>query len=347
MLETFHRIFFKGSWDMCELEDSSIDLVVTSPPYPMIEMWDSLFTSLDPEIGKALKNNEGRRAHILMNDELNKAWKEVDRVLAPSGIACINIGDATRKIGDGFRLYSNHTIIASYFLEMGYQAMPLIIWKKRSTKPNKFMGSGMLPSNAYATLEHEYILIFRKGDNRKFLPVQRDRRRKSAYFWEERNQWFSDTWELKGEFQKLNGNDLRERSAAFPFELAYRLINMYSIIGDTVLDPFLGTGTTSIAAICAGRNSAGYEVDKRLKDIIDSRVMSSAELCKDHISERLKRHKDFIEKRRSDNISSKYISKAYGFEVVTAQEVDISIPVLKDINRPDDNEYIIKYNGHY
>jgi len=86
-------------------------------------------------------------------------------------------------------------------------------------------------------------------------------RKESSYFWEERNVWFSDIWKLKGVRQLLNDKNTRNRSAAFPFELAYRLINMHSIREDTVLDPFAGTGTTTLASIASSRNSVVYEID--------------------------------------------------------------------------------------
>jgi len=145
------------------------------------------------------------KAYYLMNKELYKTWREVDRVMAKGGIVCINIGDATRKIGDNFQLYANHSQVTYYFEKMGYQVLPMIIWRKETNKPNKFMGSGMLPPNAYVTLEHEYILIFRKNGNRSFNEHQKENRRNSAYFWKKGNIWFSDLWtDLKGISQKLN-----------------------------------------------------------------------------------------------------------------------------------------------
>jgi len=139
-----------------------------------------------------------------MHENLNEVWEEIDRVMAPGGIACINVGDALRKIGETFRLYSNHSRIIDYFENAGYLVLPAIIWRKQTNKPNKFMGSGMLPPNAYVTLEHEFILIFRKG-TRTFSSEEKVARRKSSYFREERNLWFSDVWaDLKGAGQKLN-----------------------------------------------------------------------------------------------------------------------------------------------
>ena len=121
----------------------------------------------------------------------------------------------------------------------------------------------MLPAGAYVTLEHEYILILRKGTKREFNKAEeRQNRRESAIFWEERNAWFSDVWmDVKGTGQELFKKATRSRSAAFPFEVAYRLINMFSVRGDTVLDPFLGTGTTTAAAMACGRHSLGFELD--------------------------------------------------------------------------------------
>ena len=134
------------------------------------------------------------------------------------------------------------------------------------------MGSGMLPAGAYVTLEHEYILILRKGSKREFkLDAQKQNRRESAFFWEERNAWFSDVWmDLKGTSQNLGNRTARLRSAAFPFDLPYRLLNMFSVKGDTVVDPFLGIGTTMWAAMAAGRNCIGYEIEARLRDEIVS-----------------------------------------------------------------------------
>lgn len=215
MDNTAHKVFFGNSNNMKEVLEGSVNIIVTSPPYPMIEMWDEQFSSLNPKIGEALKDGKGMEAYDLMNEELYTVWKEVNRVLADSGIVCINIGDATRKVNGSFHLYANHSRITQYFEKMGFQSLPLIIWRKETNKPNKYMGSGMLPPSAYVTLEHEYILIFRKGNNREFKSNEILKRQESSFFWEERNVWFSDLWNgLKGVSQSLNHSDLRERSAA-------------------------------------------------------------------------------------------------------------------------------------
>ena len=260
MEATWHEIHFADSRSMSAVGDETIDLVVTSPPYPMIEMWDEQFVSGDAAIGAALSDEDGGRAFRLMHAALDEIWSECHRTLRPGGLACINIGDAARKIGGEFRLFSNHSRVLQHMAGLGFSILPDILWRKPTNAPNKFLGSGMLPAGAYVTYEHEYILIVRKGGPRRFSPADKARRRRSAFFWEERNSWFSDVWvDLVGTRQPLgNGEagdrEARVRSAAFPFELSYRLIQMHSLIGDTVLDPFLGTGTTTAAAIASGRS---------------------------------------------------------------------------------------------
>ena len=231
---------------MDAIPSNSIDLVVTSPPYPMIEMWDEVFSKQNVKIGEALNQKDGPSAFELMHKELDLVWDEVSRVLKRGGIACINIGDATRTIDDHFALYTNHSRIHTYMQQIGFSALPIILWRKQTNAPNKFMGSGMMPPGAYVTLEHEYVLILRKGNKKAFKTEdEKEQRRASSFFWEERNIWFSDVWtDLKGTSQNLFDNKVRGRSAAYPIELPYRLITMFSVKGDNVLDPFLGIGTT-------------------------------------------------------------------------------------------------------
>jgi modification methylase len=326
---TEHRLFFKDARDMAEVPSGSVRLTVTSPPYPMIEMWDDLFCRMSPGVREALDAGDVRQAHELMHAGLDRVWREVDRVTAPSGIVCVNIGDATRALAGAFRMYNNHARVARFFIEAGYDELPSVLWRKQSNKPNKFMGSGMLPPNAYVTLEHEHICIFRKGGPRAFSGEEAAARGPGAYFWEERNLWFSDLWEdLKGVQQRLE--TARPRSAAYPFEITYRLINMYSVPGDRVLDPFLGTGTTLFAAAVSGRSSVGYEIDAALRPAIDARMADLKELNRSLVSDRLARHEAFM-KTRLQNGGNAYLSKEYGTPVVTAQETDIVIPLIKEI----------------
>ncbi|MHA2095793.1 MAG: DNA-methyltransferase [Candidatus Hodarchaeales archaeon] len=339
-MNTTHDLLFENAQNMKNMKEESIALVVTSCVYPIIELWDSLFSKLNPEIEIALLNSEGKVAFELMHKELDKIWDQVYRVLIPGGIACINIGDAVRTIGKEFQLYSNHTRILDHCTTLGFNVLPCILWKKPTNAPNKFMGSGMLPPGAYVTLEHEYILILRKGGKREFQ-TERDKqnRRNSAYFWEERNIWFSDTWNLKGVGQALKNPSTRERSAAFPFELAYRLINMFSVLDDTVLDPFLGTGTTTLAAMASGRNSVGIEIDVNFKNIIHERVQGVVELSQRRIKERISSHIQFVKDREGSGKEFKYMNKNYNFPVMTKQEIHLILPKVRKITQISDSQY--------
>lgn len=167
-METKHKLLFTDARNLSSIDTETVDLVVTSPPYPMIQMWDKLFSELSSEARAALNRENGNDAFEAMHVELDKVWRELYRVLKPGSFACINIGDATRTIANKFQLYPNHARIISAFRHIGFDTLPVILWRKQTNAPNKFMGSGMLPSGAYVTLEHEYILIFRKGSKRNF-----------------------------------------------------------------------------------------------------------------------------------------------------------------------------------
>jgi len=314
----------------------------------MIEMWDEIMAKQNPEIQKALEKNDGLKAFELMHLELDKVWAEVERVLIPGGFACINIGDATRTIGDKFALYPNHSRIISAFQKLSVINLPNILWRKQTNAPNKFMGSGMLPSGAYVTLEHEWILIFRKGTKRQFkTESDKLRRKESSFFWEERNVWFSDLWDLKGTKQKIDNSETRKRSAAYPFELPYRLINMYSLQGDTVLDPFLGTGTTSLAAIASNRNSIGYEIDPKFLNLINENLESTpVTFFNSIIQNRIDKHINFVTERNDD--IKKEVIKHYNdnlkLSVMTSQETEIKLQFVSDVIRKSETILEAKYS---
>ena len=128
---TTHRVLTANSNNLSELPDQSVNLVVTSPPYPMIEMWDEMFSEQDPAIIGCLEKGDGQGAFRRMHRLLNDVWKECDRVLKDNGFVCINIGDATRTINGEFQLYSNHSKIIECFLELGYSVLPDIHWRKQ------------------------------------------------------------------------------------------------------------------------------------------------------------------------------------------------------------------------
>ena len=314
-MKTSHRICFKNSTDLKELPGESVELMVTSPPYPMIEMWDDILSGQNFKINEALEKKEGNVAFEVMHRELDKVWKEVYRVLKKGGFACINIGDATRKLDKEFKLYTNHSRILEYCLSLGFSPLPEILWRKQTNAPNKFMGSGMLPAGAYVTLEHEYILILRKGPKREFKTNEEKLKRlQSAFFWEERNVWFSDVWEdLKGTKQNNINKNIRARSGAYPFELPYRIINMLSLREDTVLDPFLGTGTTTAAAMATGRNSIGFEIDPNFKKHLYERFQDIVGFSNKLIRNRIENHLRFVQDRVQSRGPLGYFNKHYGF----------------------------------
>jgi DNA modification methylase len=345
--KTSHKIFVGASQNMKQVMDNSVGLVVTSPPYPMIEMWDDIMAKQNPSIETALKDENGSLAFELMHQELDKVWLEVSRVLKKGGFVCINIGDATRTIGGDFALYPNHARIISAFHKLGIVNLPNIIWRKQTNAPNKFMGSGMLPSGAYVTLEHEWILVFRKQGKRVFkTDDEKLKRKESSFFWEERNKWFSDLWDLKGVKQKISDSETRKRSAAFPYEIAYRLINMYSLKGDVVLDPFLGTGTTSIAAMALERNSIGYEIDSQFLDIIIDNVKETPiPSLNNYNKQRLADHRSFIKERVSNEKNSpiKHYNNNLDCPVMTSQETDLKLSYIDALTIVNTNEVIATY----
>jgi modification methylase len=337
--QTRHRFLHADARDLGAIADDSVHLVVTSPPYPMIAMWDAMFCALDPQIGPLLEAHEGFAAFDRMHALLDPAWKECARVLTPGGFLALNIGDATRSMGDSFCLFPNAARIGLGLREAGLCPLPDILWHKPTNAPNKYMGSGMLPAGAYVTYEHEYILIFRKGGCRRFPSAQmRLLRRRSAFFWEERNAWFSDVWtDLRGTGQELGG--VRKRSAAFPLELPHRLVAMYSLYGDTVLDPFAGTGTTLLAAASLARHSIGVETIVSLRDVVADTMRGVVDIGNARVDARLRAHRAFVAQcegraftaedgpltARSRTKALVHRSTVYDFPVVTAQEEDLEL----------------------
>lgn len=326
---------------MADINDESISLIVTSPPYPMVEMWDDILASQNENVKVSQQGKNGDSIFEYMHQELDKVWQQMFRVLQPGGFACINIGDATRTINERFSLYNNHSRITSCMVKLGFANMPNIIWRKQTNAPNKFMGSGMLPAGAYVTLEHEWILIFRKADKREFkTDAAKQLRKESAFFWEERNIWFSDMWDIKGTKQNIESAGTRSRSAAYPFELPYRLINMYSVKGDTVLDPYLGTGTTSLAAIASERNSIGIEIDQSFLQVIGENITGAVPgQLNRYIQKRIDQHKGFVDNRSLDltKNSIKHFNENLNLPVMTLQETEMRLSFLNSIENSENN----------
>lgn len=230
-------IYNKSSENMSEIADKSAHLIVTSPPYPMIEKWDELF---------------GKTDFWGQHSILGNTWRECDRILADGGIACINIGDATRTVDSNFCCYPNYAATVLMFAGMHFTPLIPIFWKKISNRPNAFLGSGFLPPNGYVSQDCEYIAILRKGTLRRFK-ANDENRKASAFTKPERDLWFQQIWEIPG----ARG---AKGTSAFPYEIPMRLIRMFSLIGETVVDPFCGSGTTGRAAETWGRNFIGYTI---------------------------------------------------------------------------------------
>ena len=310
------------------VDTGSVDLVVTSPPYPMVEMWDGTFAAQSPAAAEALSAGDGEAAFEAMHALLDDVWETVADALREGGIVAVNVGDATRRLDGEFRLYPNHARVVEALSSLGLQQLPGIVWRKPTNSTAKFMGSGTLPTNAYATLEHEHVLLFRRGSTRAFPPNDADRYA-STFFWEERNEWFSDCWEIRGIGQDID-DGRRERSGAFPLELPLRLVRMYSVRGDTVFDPFVGTGTTSLAALFEGRSSLGVEQDPELAAAFAERATEAPALSAERARQRLERHREFV----ADNGGTvNYEARHYDTRVVTESEREIRLPTVESLER--------------
>lgn len=313
------------------LPEGSVDLIVTSPPYPMIEMWDGVFSEMDPSIETALANGDALTAFERMHTQLDRVWETVGNAVKDGGFICVNIGDATRTVDGVFQGFQNAARVIEAFREKGFHTLPRLYWQKPTNSGTAFMGSGTLPPNAYPTLEHEHILLFRKGEPKTFEPNDPDRY-ESAYFFEERNEWFSDHWDdvtgVSQSFIDVGSGEgshhvERDRTAAYPLEIPYRLINMFSLYGDVVLDPFGGTGTTTIASMLTGRNSVSVEIDPEVAQTIRDRVGTVPEQARRWIETRIDAHRQYIDSRKAEGNPVSYDAEHYPFGVVSQQERQI------------------------
>jgi modification methylase len=325
------HIFIQGDSAKVKL-NQKVQLILTSPPYPMIEMWDECFSQLNPLIRERLDAIDGKTAWLLMTNLVNQVLTNCSNSLDDGGFLIVNIGDATRTVGD-FKIYPTQSLIDYHCIfNLNLDKLPSILWCKPSNKPNKYMGSGMLPAGAYVTHEHEHVLIYRKG-RRKFQ--DKSLRSKSAFFWEERNKWFSELWDIKGAAQKLEG--ARERSAVYPYELAYRLIAMYSCEGDTVLDPYVGLGTTQLAAMGLKRDSIGIDIEGSLIEYTKGRLENGRDFCNDFTRRRLERHVQFVKDRTEAGKPFKHYNDLHDFPVMTSQETKLHLEEIYNLEWKDNH----------
>ncbi|MDR0349316.1 MAG: thermonuclease family protein, partial [Tannerella sp.] len=256
-MKTTHKIINGDSRRMSGLPDNSVHLIITSPPYWQLKDYGS-----DNQIGF----NDSYESYI---NHLNLVWAECFRVLHGGCRLCINIGDQfARSVYYGrYKVIPIHSEIIRFCEAVGFDFMGQIIWQKTTTMHptggGAVMGSYPYPRNGIVKLDFEYILLFKKqGDAPKPTAEQKAQ---SAMTGEEWNTYFNGHWYFKGIKQD-------KHLAMFPEELPARLIKMFSFPGETVLDPFMGSGTTALAAKKLGRNSTGYEINPAFIPVIKEKA---------------------------------------------------------------------------
>ncbi len=257
MESTRHQIFFADARDMREVADESVDLIVTSPPY-----WQLKDYGAAGQIGF----DDSYEDYI---NNLNLVWLECGRVLRPGRRLCVNIGDQFARAAyyGRYKVIPIRAEVIRFCETIGFDYMGAVIWQKVTTVNTSggacIMGSFPYPPNGIVKLDYEFILLFKKLGQSP--PPAREIKERSKLTKEEWNTYFYGHWTFPGVRQ-------RGHLAMFPEELPKRLIKMFSFVGETVLDPFLGSGTTCLAARNAGRCSIGYEVNPDFQPLIEKRL---------------------------------------------------------------------------
>lgn len=257
---TEHKIVFGDSRSLNRIKDKSVQLIITSPPY-----WQLKDYGTEDQIGF----NDSYEEYI---NNLNLVWKECNRVLSDGCRLCINIGDQfARSVYYGrYKVIPIRTEIIRFCESLGMDYMGAIIWQKATTMNTSgggaIMGSYPFPRNGILKMDYEFILLFKKLGNAP--KPTKEQKAASAMTKEEWNQYFSSHW-------NFNGIKQLGHIAMFPEELPKRLIKMFSFVGETVFDPFAGSGTTSLAAKNLGRSSIGYEINKDFAPIIKEKLCNN------------------------------------------------------------------------
>ncbi|HDL15746.1 MAG TPA: site-specific DNA-methyltransferase [Euryarchaeota archaeon] len=246
--ENINKIFNKSSEMMEELPDNSVHLMVTSPPY---------------NVGKDYDENLSLQEY---RDFLSIVWKEVHRVLVPGGRVCINVANLGRK-----PYIPLHALIIEDMQKIGFLMRGEVIWNKASTaSPSTAWGSWLSPKNPVLRDVHEYILIFSKDTFRR----ENHNNKKSTLERDEFLELTKSIWTFGAESARKVGHP-----APFPVELPLKCIKLYTFENDVVLDPFIGSGTTAIAALISNRRFIGYDTEekyvyigeRRIKEVLDEK----------------------------------------------------------------------------
>lgn len=243
--EALDRVYHASSCHMDALPDSSVHLMVTSPPY---------------NVGKEYDEDLTLAEYLAF---LGEVWQEVLRVLVPGGRACVNVANLGRR-----PYLPIHAPIAQQMIDLGFLMRGEIIWQKgASSGTSTAWGSWMSPSNPTLRDTHEYILVFCKGGFRRPQPPGRQ----STITRDEFLTFTKSVWEFAAASARRIGH-----AAPFPVELPYRLVQLYTYSGEVVLDPFMGSGQTAIAALKAGRHYVGYETDEDYVRLAEQRIRQFA-----------------------------------------------------------------------
>ena len=243
--ELRNKIILQSAEDMSVIPDNSVHLMITSPPYNVSKEYDEDL-SLD-EYLNMLKN----------------VFSETYRVLVNGGRACINVANLGRKPYIPLSHY-----ISQIMIEIGYNMRGEIIWNKAaSASPSTAWGSWKSASNPILRDIHEYILVFSKGDYKRERKKEEKQIKKDTIGREEFMEWTKSIWTFNAESAKRVGYP-----APFPIDLPFRLIQLYSFTTDIVLDPFMGSGTTAIAALKSDRFYVGFEVNEKYIDLAKNRI---------------------------------------------------------------------------
>lgn len=259
------KVYVGDSRNMKDVPNESVQLIITSPPYGALKDYEE-----EGQIGL----NQSYADYI---KDLNDVWKECIRVLGPDGKLCINImplfesGNATH-----FNRRITHTVISdleNYITSTGEMfTFALYIWDKRKITRFSSFGSYPYPTNIFSTFPYEWIIVFCKKGKRKTPSAEI--KEKSKLTQKEWADWaINSFWEMQPAKAKSEGHP-----APFPKELPHRLIKLYSFYGDTVLDPFMGSGTTAEAALELGRNAIGYEINPEYQALIEKKINRTKQL---------------------------------------------------------------------